>query len=100
MLYQSLRRLLRVESRSLVLAGHHSEPIAFDGKLVAATLGDIAAKLPILSEPESAFVAQILARIPATPPNYLKIVELNETGVFPDGDPNDLEAGANRCAVS
>jgi len=100
MLYQSLHRLLRLDSQSLVLPGHHSEPIAFDGKLVAATLGDIAAKLPILSEPESAFVAQILTRIPATPPNYLKIVELNETGVFPDGDPNDLEAGANRCAVS
>jgi hypothetical protein len=72
----------------------------FDGKLVAATLDDIAAKLPILSEGESAFVTKILTRIPATPPNYLKIVELNETGVFPDGDPNDLEAGANRCAVS
>ncbi|HEY5778693.1 MAG TPA: MBL fold metallo-hydrolase [Terrimicrobiaceae bacterium] len=99
-LYQSLQRLLSLDSQSLVLPGHHSEPIAFDGKLVAATLGDIAAKLPILSEPESAFVAKILTRIPATPPNYLKIVDLNETGVFPDGDPNDLEAGANRCAVS
>jgi glyoxylase-like metal-dependent hydrolase (beta-lactamase superfamily II)/rhodanese-related sulfurtransferase len=100
MLYQSLHRLLRLESESLVLPGHHSKPIAFDGKLIAATLGDIAANLPILSEPETSFVAQVLARIPATPPNYLKIVKLNETGAFPDGDPSDLEAGANRCAVS
>jgi glyoxylase-like metal-dependent hydrolase (beta-lactamase superfamily II)/rhodanese-related sulfurtransferase len=100
MLYQSLQRLLKLEPQSLVLAGHHSEPIAFDGKLIAATLGDIAAKLPILSEPETSFVARVLARIPATPPNYLKIVKLNEAGAFPDEDPNDLESGANRCAVS
>ena len=100
MLHQSLQRLLRLEPQSLVLASHHSEPIAFDGKLIAATLGEIAAKLPILSEPETSFVAKVLARIPATPPNYLKIVKLNEAGAFPDEDPNDLEAGANRCAVS
>lgn len=100
MLYQSLQRLLRLEPQSLVLAGHHSEPIAFDGKLIAATLGEIAAKLPILSEPETSFVARVLARIPATPPNYLKIVKLNEAGAFADEDPNDLESGANRCAVS
>jgi hypothetical protein len=24
---------------------------------------------------------------------------LNEAGEFPNGDPTDLEAGANRCAV-
>ncbi len=35
-----------------------------------------------------------------TPPNQHRIVELNEAGMFPKGDPTDLEAGANRCAVS
>jgi len=27
-------------------------------------------------------------------------VELNEAGTMPEDDPTDLEAGANRCAVS
>lgn len=33
-------------------------------------------------------------------PRSHRIVELNEAGEFPIGDPTDLEAGANRCAVS
>jgi hypothetical protein len=39
------------------------------------------------------------ARLPPTPPNFVRIVDLNEAGEFPTGDPADLEAGANRCAV-
>ena len=49
---------------------------------------------------EEAFLDAILARIPPTPPNHAQIVALNEAGEMPDGDPTDLEAGANRCAVS
>ena len=100
MLYKSLQRLLNLQPSTLILPGHHSEPIAFDGEPLASTLGELRAKLPILSESESAFVEQILSRIPPTPPNYLKIVQLNEAGTIPEGDPNDLESGANRCAVS
>jgi hypothetical protein len=29
----------------------------------------------------------------------MRIVELSEVGTFPTGDPTDLEAGVNRCAV-
>jgi hypothetical protein len=50
--------------------------------------------------PEEAFAAAILARIPPAPPNHARIVALNEAGILPDGDLTDLEAGANRCAVS
>ena len=100
MLFKSLQRLLNLPPSTLILPGHHSEPIAFDGVPLASTLGELRAKLPILSESESAFVEQILSRIPPTPPNYLKIVQLNEAGTIPEGDPNDLESGANRCAVS
>jgi hypothetical protein len=39
------------------------------------------------------------SNVPPTPPNFVRIVELNEAGEFPAGDPTDLEAGANRCAV-
>ena len=37
--------------------------------------------------------------LPPTPPTFSRIVELNESGDLPPGDPTDLEAGANRCAV-
>jgi hypothetical protein len=36
---------------------------------------------------------------PPRPPNFARIVELNEAGELPNSDPADLEAGANRCAV-
>ena len=42
----------------------------------------------------------ILERIPPTPANYLSIVGKNIMGDFSDINPVDLEAGANRCAVS
>lgn len=45
------------------------------------------------------FVARLLDRIPATPPNHLRIVELNEASQMPDGDVTELETGANRCAA-
>ena len=44
------------------------------------------------------FVEAVLARIPASPPNHARIVELNERGEVPD-DASELEAGANRCAI-
>jgi hypothetical protein len=46
---------------------------------------------------EEEFVSTILQRMPA---NYLAIVEKNIKGDFSDINPVDLEAGANRCAVS
>jgi hypothetical protein len=51
-----------------------------------------------LSEEE--FVNTILQRIPPTPANYQSIVEKNLKGDFSDINPVDLEAGANRCAIS
>jgi hypothetical protein len=49
---------------------------------------------------ESGFIERLLSRLPDTPPNFVKIVEFNERGQLPIGDVTDLEAGANRCAVS
>ena len=53
-----------------------------------------AVALARLTEAES--VEAVLARIP---PNHAVTVELNERGELP-GDPAELEAGANRCAVA
>jgi hypothetical protein len=38
--------------------------------------------------------------VPATPPNYDRIVTLNEQGLLPEVPLTELEAGANRCAIS
>ena len=73
--------------------------MAFDGHPISATLGEVRERTPLLREGEEAFVSQILSRLPPTPPNHHRIVALNEAGTLP-GDPTELEAGANRCAVA
>jgi glyoxylase-like metal-dependent hydrolase (beta-lactamase superfamily II)/rhodanese-related sulfurtransferase len=99
-LYRSLRRLCDLPSSTLVLPGHTSQPVPFDRKPVFDRLGQISTRIASWLDNEEDFVRTILPRIPPTPPNFSRIVELNEAGVLPEGDPTDLEAGANRCAVS
>jgi glyoxylase-like metal-dependent hydrolase (beta-lactamase superfamily II) len=99
-LFASLTRLRQqLPSNLLVLPAHTSEPIPFDGRAVVARLDDVARWLPGWMVSESAFVERLTSNLPPTPPNFVRIVELNEAGEFPTGDPTDLEAGANRCAV-
>jgi glyoxylase-like metal-dependent hydrolase (beta-lactamase superfamily II)/rhodanese-related sulfurtransferase len=100
LLHHTINQLLALGQDVLVLPGHASEPVAFDGVPLVARLGEVAERLRDWLSSEDAFVERILKRIPPTPPNYTRIVELNEAGVLPEGDPTDLEAGANRCAVS
>ena len=99
-LYQSLRRLLELPAGTLVFPGHASEPPAFDRKPIAERLDQVSDGIAAWLRSEEDFVAAILHRIPPTPPNYLRIMELNEAGTMPEGDASELEAGANRCAVS
>jgi glyoxylase-like metal-dependent hydrolase (beta-lactamase superfamily II) len=98
-LFASLTRLQQLPADVLVLPAHASEPVPFDGRAVAARLQDVATWLSDWMVSESAFVARVTANTPPTPPNFVRIVELNEAGQFPAGDPTDLVAGANRCAV-
>jgi len=98
-LYRSLQRLMQLDPRLLLLPGHTSEPVAFDGRPIAATLQEVRAALPVLAEPEDAFVEAILSHIPPPPPNHAQIIVYNEQGALPE-DPAQLEAGANRCAVA
>jgi glyoxylase-like metal-dependent hydrolase (beta-lactamase superfamily II)/rhodanese-related sulfurtransferase len=99
-LYRSLKRLMESPPDTVVLPGHTSRPIAFDRKPICEHLGRISGRIASWLDNEATFVRTILERIPTTPPNFSRIVELNEAGVMPEGDPTDLEAGANRCAVS
>jgi glyoxylase-like metal-dependent hydrolase (beta-lactamase superfamily II) len=98
-LFGSLTHLQRLQPDLIVLPAHASEPIAFDGCPVAARLGEVNGWLSDWTSSQSAFIERVTSNLPPTPPNFGRIVELNEAGEFPDGDPTDLEAGANRCAV-
>lgn len=99
-LYRSLQALLRLPPSTIVLPGHTNQPAAFNGEPIGGTLAGIQDGVAMLRLSEADFVESILARIPPTPPNHHQIVQFNEAGVFPDGDPTDLEAGANRCAIA
>ena len=96
----SLARLTALPAELVVLPGHASAPAPFDERPIATTLAEVKERVTMLGLTEDAFLHTILARIPPTPPNHARIVALNEAGELPDGDPTDLEAGANRCAVS
>jgi glyoxylase-like metal-dependent hydrolase (beta-lactamase superfamily II) len=98
-LFASLTRLRRLQPTMVVLPAHASEPIAFDGRAVAAQIGEIATWLSGWLVSEVAFVERVTSQLPPTPPNFVRIVDLNEAGEFPTSDPTDLETGANRCAV-
>ena len=98
-LFRSIQHLLSLSDEMLILPCHTSEPIPFDGKPIMARLTEVRARVSALPQEENAFVDHVMARIPPTPPNHHEIVKLNEKGLFPEGDPTDLEAGANRCAV-
>jgi len=98
-LHASLQRLVALSRETIVLPAHTSEPVAFDGQPISATLREVQSRTSLLRETEETFVSQVLARLPPTPPNHHRIVALNEAGTLPD-DPTELEAGANRCAVA
>ncbi len=98
-LHASLQRLVALPPDTVILPAHTSEPVAFDGRPISATLRQVRERTPLLRETEERFVSQILTRLPPTPPNHHPIVALNEAGTLPD-DPTELEAGANRCAVA
>jgi len=98
-LFASLARLRTLPAHTVVLPAHASEPIAFDGRAVAADMSEIATWLSGWLVSEAAFVERLISHLPPTPPNFARIVDLNEAGDFPTGDPTDLEASANRCAV-
>ena len=99
LLHMSVSRLLQLPEATQVFPGHVSEPIPFDGRMLGTTVGTIRETVALARLMEAAFVQAVLARIPPNPPNHSRIVEFNERGELP-GDPSELEAGANRCAIA
>jgi glyoxylase-like metal-dependent hydrolase (beta-lactamase superfamily II) len=98
-LFTSLERLRTLPPGVVVLPAHVDEPIPFDGRPVAARMSDVMQWLPGWLTSESAFVDRVTSNLPPTPPNFMRIVDLNEAGEFATGDPTELEAGANRCVL-
>ena len=98
-LHASLTALASLPPDTTILPGHASKPIAFDGKPIAARLGDVLPWLTAWLASQADFVDRVVADLPDAPPNFARIVELNEAGAEPDVDPIELEAGANRCAI-
>jgi glyoxylase-like metal-dependent hydrolase (beta-lactamase superfamily II)/rhodanese-related sulfurtransferase len=99
-LYHSLHKLLALSPETLVLPGHASQPVPFNGEPIGARLAEIHEQVCLLHATQTVFVETLLQRLPPTPPNYKRIVTLNEAGLVPDHDVIELEAGANRCAIS
>ncbi len=99
LLYKSLQKLLVLDNSTIILPAHTSQPIEFDNIPIQTTLEKVRS-IPMLQLSENDFLQTILNRIPPTPANYLIIVEKNLKGDFSDINPIDLEAGANRCAIS
>ena len=99
-LFASLGRLRQLPPQTVVLPAHASEPIAFDGQAVNARIGDIGHWLAGWLASEPAFVDRVTSHLPPAPPNFARIVDLNEAGELPGVDPTELEAGANRCALT
>jgi glyoxylase-like metal-dependent hydrolase (beta-lactamase superfamily II) len=98
-LHGALRRLLDLDADTLVLPGHTGGPVSFDGEPIAAPLSKVQENVPLLSEDEESFVEKVARRASPVPENYEWIEELNRSGKLPQGDPTELEAGANRCAA-
>jgi glyoxylase-like metal-dependent hydrolase (beta-lactamase superfamily II) len=98
-LHSSLRRLLGLDGATLALPGHTSEPVPFDREPIAAPLWEVRESVPLWGKDEDAFVRQVTGYVTPAPENHERIVEFNRTGEQPEGDPTELEAGANRCAI-
>jgi glyoxylase-like metal-dependent hydrolase (beta-lactamase superfamily II)/rhodanese-related sulfurtransferase len=100
LLYDSLQKIIGLDENIVVLPAHTSKPVDFDSKPIKASLSEIKKKVLLLHLKKEDFVKRIIDNLPPAPSNYLAIVEKNLSGNFSETNPTDLEAGANRCAVS
>jgi glyoxylase-like metal-dependent hydrolase (beta-lactamase superfamily II)/rhodanese-related sulfurtransferase len=100
LLYDSLMKLINCDPELIVFPGHISKPVPFDHQIISVSIKDIKEKVSSLSLPREEFINTIISKIPPTPPNYLKVAELNLSGEIKDLDVKEIEAGANRCAIS
>jgi len=99
-LYRSLKGLLTMNPSIFVLPAHTSKAILFDAKIIGAPLSNVRNNVSLLGASEEEFVSFTSSRVPPPPPNYQTIASLNKEGSYEGHTLADLEAGANRCAIS
>jgi len=97
-LHRSVHQLLQLPPATRLLPGHAAAPVPFDNVLVSSTI-EAAQGMPLLGMTESEFVTATTEHLQPPPRNNSLITTANELGEWPR-DAEDLEAGANRCAVS
>jgi hypothetical protein len=71
-----------------------AQPVAFDHKPLCGRLDDISARIASWLANEEDFGSRFSPASRQRLPNFSRIIELNEAGLLPEGDPTDLEAGA------
>ena len=99
-LYDSLQLIKSLADTVLVLPAHSSQPIVIGQAIITEKLMTLKNTLPALSLQKDPFLGRILSKLPPAPPNYLTIAEINKSVQLGDYNKADLEAGANRCAIS
>ncbi len=102
MLHESLHnRVLTLDDEIIVAPGHTSDTLGFDGVALTATLKDIRKRLETIVAPaKDEFIRTIVVGLGAKPPNFERVLSVNEGRVALDGlDAIALEAGPNRCAA-
>lgn len=99
-LFESLNKIKALPSQTIILPAHTSQSVSFDRIIIGAELEDLKRDISLLQLSKEDFISQTIERIPPTPPNYITIATLNKKGSYEGINPADLEAGANRCAVS
>jgi glyoxylase-like metal-dependent hydrolase (beta-lactamase superfamily II)/rhodanese-related sulfurtransferase len=100
LLYHSLQKIMRLNDTVIILPAHTNSPVDFDGKPIKAFLSEVKDNVAVLKLSKESFIKTILDKLPPPPANHLTIVERNLSGNISDVNPSELEAGANRCAVS
>lgn len=100
LLYKSLHEIVSLPGEMSIFPAHTSKAIPFDNNIITASINEVKEKIKLLHAREEDFVDGLVQKIPATPPNYMSIVENNLSGDFSNVDAVELEAGANRCAIS
>jgi glyoxylase-like metal-dependent hydrolase (beta-lactamase superfamily II)/rhodanese-related sulfurtransferase len=101
-LYRSLHeRVMPLGDSVLVFPAHFGASVeVHTGAFVAKPLGELRVSLPALALSETDFVAWAVANVKDRPPNYQRIVRINE-GLEPiTDDAGDIELGPNRCAIA
>jgi glyoxylase-like metal-dependent hydrolase (beta-lactamase superfamily II) len=101
-LYRSLHeRVLPLGDNVIIFPAHYGSSVEIrTGSFVAKPLGELRRTLAAFTLSEQEFVAWAVANVRDRPPNYEKIVSINEGRSAILNDATEIELGPNRCAIA